>query len=845
MKTKLILLFLITFTLGSVKMSGQSWEELTTGTSYILYDISFPPGQNDVGYAVGMKYTYNANGVVIKTSDGGDTWSTILGGEGNTLDGIEAVAFISSDTGFIAGWNNYFAKTTDGGTSWTTLTVGSGNWRFGDLDFWDSNNGVAMSVLNAGGSAIYVTSDGGDTWTTATGISSELQDVTYASATTLYAVGLDEKIYKSTDSGLSWSVNYTGTSTYYFFGVAFDGDFGVVGGEDGKMFSTTDGGSNWSSYASGYENLYGAHVFNSDSAYLGGTDENIYKTTDSGSNWTMEYNGSGSSHIYKIKYTQNNTGFACGSQGYIIRKEAPLSADFTADNTTTCTGSTVNFTDLSVAATSWSWTFEGGTPSTSTDQNPSVVYNTPGIYDVSLTVSDGTNTDTETKPNYITVLETPGQAGTPEGNDTVCTGNSYFYTTGAVQYAQSYDWELNPAAAGTLTWEDTLATLIAADNWTGDFTIRVRATNLCGDGTWSDYFEGTSFQSPSVFTVEGGGSYCLGGDGVEITLNGSETGVSYELYLDGDPTGNTVDGTGSEISFGFITDEGYYTVYGSNGNCTQLMTDQIQVIILFPPLEPGDPTGPDTVCNNETSDYTSSGSDDADSYVWTLSPDSAGTITGNGLSATVEWSSDFWGTATVSIAGVNDCGEGGTSSLDVEVGAIPAPVISGESEVCDNKPENYTTEDNNGSTYTWDITGGSITDGQGTSTVTVLWGEPGTGSISVTEESASGCTGTSEEFSVTIDNCTGIWEKKNDGELLVYPNPAQNILNVELNTDMNENVMVSIVNLVGQEILKKTGNTVSGKQTLHFDISGLQKGLYIIKVQSGNEVVLTHQFVKR
>ncbi|NOX84566.1 MAG: T9SS type A sorting domain-containing protein [Chlorobi bacterium] len=845
MKNKWIILTLITLILSSESIFGQLWEELTTGTSYILYDISFAPGQNNVGYAVGMKYTYNANGVVIKTSDGGDTWSTILGGEGNTLDGIESVAFISPDTGFIGGWNNYFAKTTDGGTTWTTLTVGSGNWYFNDMEFWDSNNGIAVAKLNAGGSAIYVTSDGGDTWSTATGISQDVQDVTYADSLTLYAVGLDEKIYKSTDGGLTWSAIYSGTSTYYFLGVAFVDDFGVVGGEDGKMYSTTDGGNNWSSYASGYENLYGAHVFNSDSAYLGGTDENIYKTTDSGSNWTMDYNGSGSSNIYKIKYTQDNTGFACGSQGYIIRRAAPLSADFTADNTTACSGSTVNFTDLSVAATSWSWTFEGGTPSTSTDQNPSVVYNTPGVYDVSLTVSDGTDTDTETKVDYITVLETPGQANTPDGSDTVCTGNIYYYTTDAVQYAQNYDWELDPAGAGTLTWEDTLATLTAADNWTGDFTIRVRATNICGDGTWSGYFEGTVFQSPTEFTVEGGGSYCLGGDGVEITLNGSETGVSYELYQDGDPTGNTVDGTGSEISFGLITDEGYYTVYGSNGSCTQMMSDQVQVIILFPPLEPGDPTGPDTVCNNETSDYTSSGSDDADSYVWTLSPDGAGTITGTGLSATVEWSSDYSGTATVSIAGVNDCGEGNPSSMDVEVGAIPAPVITGENEVCDNSSEDYTTSDNDGSTYTWDVTGGTITDGQGTSTVTVLWGDPGTGSVTVTEESAQGCTGTSEEFPVVIDNCTGIGENRNNGELLVYPNPAQNILNVEFKAEVSGNVQVIVVNLTGQKLLQKEVDATNGKQSLRFDISGLQQGLYIIKIQSGNEVVLTRQFVKR
>ncbi len=80
-------------------------------------------------------------------------------------------------------------------------------------------------------------------------------------------------------------------------------------------------------------------------------------------------------------------------------------AEFQADNVTVCPGSTVNFTDMSYnAATSWEWTFPGGTPSSSASQDPSVTYNTPGIYEVKLKASDGSTSETETKTNYITVL---------------------------------------------------------------------------------------------------------------------------------------------------------------------------------------------------------------------------------------------------------------------------------------------------------------------------------------------------------------------------------------------------------------------------------------------------------
>ncbi len=79
-----------------------------------------------------------------------------------------------------------------------------------------------------------------------------------------------------------------------------------------------------------------------------------------------------------------------------------LTADFVASATAICPGSTVNFTDLSIGnATTRTWTFPGGTPSTSTAVSPSVVYNTPGVYDVILQISDGTTSNTMTKSAYI------------------------------------------------------------------------------------------------------------------------------------------------------------------------------------------------------------------------------------------------------------------------------------------------------------------------------------------------------------------------------------------------------------------------------------------------------------
>lgn len=88
----------------------------------------------------------------------------------------------------------------------------------------------------------------------------------------------------------------------------------------------------------------------------------------------------------------------------------PPVAGFTANVTTITAGGNVQFTDQSVYnPTSWSWTFTGGTPASYNGQNPPpIVYNTPGTYNVSLTVTNANGNDTQTNNAYITVTAASG-----------------------------------------------------------------------------------------------------------------------------------------------------------------------------------------------------------------------------------------------------------------------------------------------------------------------------------------------------------------------------------------------------------------------------------------------------
>lgn len=79
-------------------------------------------------------------------------------------------------------------------------------------------------------------------------------------------------------------------------------------------------------------------------------------------------------------------------------------AKFSADATTIYTGNSVHFSDSSTNnPTSWLWTFQGGTPATSTLQNPTISYSTPGIYNVTLIAINSKGSDTLVKAGYIHV----------------------------------------------------------------------------------------------------------------------------------------------------------------------------------------------------------------------------------------------------------------------------------------------------------------------------------------------------------------------------------------------------------------------------------------------------------
>lgn len=325
------------FFIGIFTVQAQTFEYKDSGTDFILFDMSIPAGQNNVAYAAGAMNTQNSDGVIIKTEDAGETWETILPTSG-TVPGFEKIEFINDDTGFALGYGAY--KTEDAGETWQEITIADDVFRYSSLEFFNENVGiVAVFVTTGVGFEVYVTNDGGNTWNATSSIDNVGSiSLDYADETTLFSIGNNQIISKSTDGGDTWEVIRTGTPQLFNVEVAFkDLNNGVVAGEEGELLVTHDSGETWNDdFSTGYHHFYGLKYVG-DQILAAGTDEDVYISQDNGDTFSELFNGPGTSAMYEIQLFENGTGLICGSQGKMIKFEDVVLSNNTPENVTEIT----------------------------------------------------------------------------------------------------------------------------------------------------------------------------------------------------------------------------------------------------------------------------------------------------------------------------------------------------------------------------------------------------------------------------------------------------------------------------------------------------------------------------
>ncbi len=281
----------------------------------------------------------------------------------------------------------------------------------------------------------------------------------------------------------------------------------------------------------------------------------------------------------------------------------------------------------------------------------------------------------------------------------------------------------------------------------------------------------------------------------------------------------------------FPTDTTLYIVEVFDGIFTVTDTALIEVAA-FPGMS-ATPTGDTDFCiNPENTLYETTGAEYALSYVWSLTPETAGTISGEGQIGIVDWNAEFTGDAYVSVKALNDCGEGEVSEMLMAT-VHPLPEVLFEMAVdsaCVYTPAfELNTAQPVGGIYAGD---GVYLDND------KYWFDPevvtvGEHQIIYTYMDSNGCQNFAEDI-IYVGECLGINEVLGGLQIEIYPNPSNGSFTVKLKSDNSESMNLKIMNNLGKVIFEEGNIMIDQIFMREIDLTGYSEGLYFINLYSNN-----------
>ena len=482
-----------------------------------------------------------------------------------------------------------------------------------------------------------------------------------------------------------------------------------------------------------------------------------------------------------------------------------LLANFTANITSGCEGLSVDFTDLSSGhPTSWLWTFEGGTPSTSTEQNPTgIVYATEGSYPVTLTVMKGTESHTTTLDNFIT---TWAQPSAPIAHDTsacyampvpdlIAEGENIRWYSDSLLTNQVYSGNVFPTgitqignyhyyvtqSAGTCEGPATMVTL-----------------------TISDY---------PIVTLTPFEPVCLNAAPFELTGGNPEGGVWQGTGVDTNYFNPALAGVGENTLSYTYTNE-----YGCSTTISQPMTVMDLPEVTLAPFTP--------LCDN------------VEPVELTGGLPEGGIYSGNGVENGFIYPSNIGAGETEIQYSYTETTTGCSNFAFQTISIKASPVISfgGDTTICHNHIITLDATNEN-STYLWST---------GETTPTIQVDSTGVGisgikNISVTVNNSDGCTD-SANIAIAFKDCTGIEELASSIGISIYPNPNQGNFTIELHSKQPTSVNMRILNLFSQQVFALDNLKVNQQALQNIYLDQLPNGIYILVIETNGQT-FTQKFV--
>ncbi|MEI6822594.1 MAG: T9SS type A sorting domain-containing protein [Bacteroidota bacterium] len=508
-------------------------------------------------------------------------------------------------------------------------------------------------------------------------------------------------------------------------------------------------------------------------------------------------------------YTVTNTS-ACTSAStasVVINSQpitpiAPVIGTITQPNCVSATGSVV----LNGLPSTGNWVLNSGSVNGS-GTSITIPNLTTGIFN--YTVTNASNCTSSASANVVINLQ-PNTPTTPVvGTITQPTCN---LATGSVALSglpSTGNWVINP---GNISGSGTNITLTGLTPNTYNFTVSNEAN--CISGATSNVTVNAQPTTPTAPIVS------------TITQPTCTT-VTASVVLTGLPVTGTwtinpgnINGNGASTTLSNLTTGIYNYSVTNDMVCTSSLSTNV-VINAQPttPIADSAIKGPLNVCQGQTGvNYTIPQIPNATSYLWTLPTG----VTGSSTTASIYL--DFSTTSTtgfIMVKGINACGDGNNSIIEVTVNTIPAtPIIiqTGDSLVSNAPLGNQ-----------WYSATTGIINGATNKIYKPLQAGNYFDIVTLNE-----CSSDSSNV-INYDN-TGINNNEINNSIKMYPNPAKDILTIE--TNLNSEQRLEIINLIGQTIY-----TASINKKAIINTSAFANGVYILKLYTDKEIV-TRKFVK-
>ncbi len=287
----------------------------------------------------------------------------------------------------LATWKNSLIKTTDNGASISIVKTFTGQVFREKICMTNPN--VIYVVVGLTNNKLWKTTDGGTIWT----------DVTPTLAASSNETNIADVAVSDADPNQVW-LTYSRVQTAC------------------KVLKSANGGTSWAAFgtqATLTSNPNTKIIFQrgSNGGVYVANKSGVYYKNNSMADWLMLGNGLPAMDIRFMFINYNlgklRIGTSRGAWEHNLYETSPPKAQISAStNKLACSRETIQFKDYSTvrnASATWAWTFPGGTPSSSSLENPVVSYANValGFYDVSLTVTDGLGSSSQTLTNFIEI----------------------------------------------------------------------------------------------------------------------------------------------------------------------------------------------------------------------------------------------------------------------------------------------------------------------------------------------------------------------------------------------------------------------------------------------------------